>query len=262
MRLFKSFVSLPFAASLHLVWDRITLSKLTVFYFLFSFLHASLQIILQGEVFSINSHAANLINEVVTAGNATAPGFSILKKGELLWCTDPAKIPGSCTILWRTGNSTQVDDDDSTYYAAVSYTSSSTSQAAQQTAEVPAIPLSVGPAAPAAPPSPTLPAVQPESTAILTVEQEQAIAAQVQSQQNSAGVQASHSKRLVITFPIGTLENQTITQDFSQECLTALQWPLETLRNTKREDIVFLNFHLWVLGMSIVAILNESFVHM
>jgi len=48
----------------------------------------------------------------------------------------------------------------------------------------------------------------------------------------------------------------------SKQCLLALNWPLETLQNTKREDIVFINFHVWVLGMSIVALLNESIPHM
>ncbi|KAH9178892.1 hypothetical protein EDB89DRAFT_989976 [Lactarius sanguifluus] len=33
------------------------------------------------------------------------------------------------------------------------------------------------------------------------------------------------------------------------------------LKNTKREDIAFINFQLWVLGMSLVALLNESIPH-
>lgn len=34
-----------------------------------------------------------------------------------------------------------------------------------------------------------------------------------------------------------------------------------SLDNTKREDIVFIAFQFWVLGMSIVALLNESIPH-
>ena len=48
--------------------------------------------------------------------------------------------------------------------------------------------------------------------------------------------------------------------DFS--CAVSLNWPLDTLTHTKSEDIVLINFHLWVLGISIVALLKESFVHM
>lgn len=36
---------------------------------------------------------------------------------------------------------------------------------------------------------------------------------------------------------------------------------LNSLRNTKREDIVFIGFQIWVLGMSLVALLNESIPH-
>lgn len=34
-----------------------------------------------------------------------------------------------------------------------------------------------------------------------------------------------------------------------------------SLTNTKREDLVFVAFQFWVLGMSIVALLNESIPH-
>lgn len=34
-----------------------------------------------------------------------------------------------------------------------------------------------------------------------------------------------------------------------------------SLNNTKREDLVFVAFQFWVLGMSIVALLNESIPH-
>jgi hypothetical protein len=44
-------------------------------------------------------------------------------------------------------------------------------------------------------------------------------------------------------------------------CVWALHYPVAVLRNTKREDIVFVAFQLWVLGMSTVALLNESIPH-
>lgn len=34
-----------------------------------------------------------------------------------------------------------------------------------------------------------------------------------------------------------------------------------SLENTKREDIVFIAFQFWVLGMSLVALMNESIPH-
>ncbi|KAF8973685.1 hypothetical protein BDZ97DRAFT_1776283 [Flammula alnicola] len=44
-------------------------------------------------------------------------------------------------------------------------------------------------------------------------------------------------------------------------CLWSLNWPVSVLDNTKREDMVFIGFQVWVLGMSIVALLNESIPH-
>ena len=34
-----------------------------------------------------------------------------------------------------------------------------------------------------------------------------------------------------------------------------------SIHNTKREDVTFLAFQTWVLGMSLVALLNESIPH-
>jgi len=53
--------------------------------------------------------------------------------------------------------------------------------------------------------------------------------------------------------------NSTVV--LGRRCLISLNWPASTLDNTKREDIVFIAFQFWVLGMSIVAILNESIPH-
>jgi hypothetical protein len=52
---------------------------------------------------------------------------------------------------------------------------------------------------------------------------------------------------------------QDVTLD--RTCLVVLNWPVQTLQNTKREDIAFLAFQFWVLGMSLVALLNESIPH-
>ncbi|KAM6498386.1 hypothetical protein JOM56_006334 [Amanita muscaria] len=44
-------------------------------------------------------------------------------------------------------------------------------------------------------------------------------------------------------------------------CQASLVWPISVLKDKKREDFTFLAFQLWVLGMSIVALLNESIPH-
>ncbi|CAE6520374.1 unnamed protein product [Rhizoctonia solani] len=47
----------------------------------------------------------------------------------------------------------------------------------------------------------------------------------------------------------------------SAVCVHSLQWPLQKLWDTQREDAVFIGFQFWVLGMSIAALLNESVPH-
>jgi len=47
----------------------------------------------------------------------------------------------------------------------------------------------------------------------------------------------------------------------NNDCLWSLNWPVSILGNTKREDMVFIGFQIWVLGMSVVALLNESIPH-
>jgi len=55
--------------------------------------------------------------------------------------------------------------------------------------------------------------------------------------------------------------NGTTPDILSNSCLWSLNWPVSMLDNTKREDMVFIGFQVWVLGMSIVALLNESIPH-
>ncbi|KAG8748647.1 hypothetical protein FRC10_000038 [Ceratobasidium sp. 414] len=59
----------------------------------------------------------------------------------------------------------------------------------------------------------------------------------------------------------GAGNHETDEAFVSNVCVQVLQWPLQKLWNTQREDAVFIGFQLWVLGMSIVALLNESVPH-
>ncbi|CAE6349584.1 unnamed protein product [Rhizoctonia solani] len=50
--------------------------------------------------------------------------------------------------------------------------------------------------------------------------------------------------------------------ELSPGCALALSWPAQVLRDFAREDLAMIGFQVWLLGMSIVAILNESVPHM
>ncbi|KAH8115390.1 hypothetical protein DFH11DRAFT_1759676 [Phellopilus nigrolimitatus] len=64
---------------------------------------------------------------------------------------------------------------------------------------------------------------------------------------NVTGLNASHPKE------VATL---------SASCIDALNWPVIVLHDSEREDVSFLVFQIWLLGISIVAILNESIPHL
>ncbi|KAG8925689.1 hypothetical protein FRC01_009824, partial [Tulasnella sp. 417] len=96
----------------------------------------------------------------------------------------------------------------------------------------------------------------------------------VHRRQNNVNVQAPASIRAVGISPIPEpTDNTTIASlqvvglpntgpvTLSRECVTVLRWPLQSLRDTQREDIVFVIFQFWVMGMSFVALLNESIPH-
>ncbi|CAE6512441.1 unnamed protein product [Rhizoctonia solani] len=57
------------------------------------------------------------------------------------------------------------------------------------------------------------------------------------------------------TAPFGEVE-------LSPGCVLALSWPAQVLRDFGREDLAMIAFQAWLLGMSVVAILNESVPHM
>jgi hypothetical protein len=64
----------------------------------------------------------------------------------------------------------------------------------------------------------------------------------------------------VTGIPIDGLDASTPVT-LSRMCIQTLIWPVQTLDNTKREDITLIGFQIWVMGMSVVALLNESIPH-
>ena len=63
-------------------WDRLTFTRLTTIYFVFSVVHCFIQVVLQVQAFSINAQAANLLSDIVHQGNAKR-GFDVDRALEL-----------------------------------------------------------------------------------------------------------------------------------------------------------------------------------
>lgn len=65
---------------------------------------------------------------------------------------------------------------------------------------------------------------------------------------------------LVLKASFGPCNSQFCFDEFFGMALTYIHYTLR-LSNTKREDITLIGFQIWVFGMSIVALLNESIPH-
>ncbi|KAH9937396.1 uncharacterized protein B0H18DRAFT_867070 [Fomitopsis serialis] len=134
MNVQRAWAHVPLSAQMALLWERITLSKLTTFYFVFSVLHFAVQLGLQIEAFAINAQAASFLRTLVSQGNATQHGFTVWDGALHMCATAPASLSAdSCEILWQpssmTGNSS-VDLSSANVTSAVSGTIASTASSA------------------------------------------------------------------------------------------------------------------------------------
>lgn len=83
-------------------YDRITLSRLTTTYFIFSVAHFVIQLILQTMAFQINANASSLFNRIIIEGNGTVEGFTVLGSDLRLCTSVPQKAldTSSCQVIW------------------------------------------------------------------------------------------------------------------------------------------------------------------
>ena len=174
---------------INLVWERITASRVTIAYFVFSVVHCLIQVSFQSHAFVVNKRAADGLASVIERNPAAVPlpGFLVLGEDLRLCEGSPDDFSTSgCDVIW---NST-----------------------------INALPIQATPSA----------AIALEGSSYPPLESRQ-------------------------------LAGESVNGE--QLCLKALHYPVMILRNTKREDAAFISFHIWVLGMSIVALLNESVPH-
>jgi hypothetical protein len=103
---------------IHSQWDRITVSRLTIFYFVFSLLHCFIQVVLQIQAFIVNEQAAVLLDSVVDQGGAAIKkGFPVFTKNELRVCE---KVPASfsvesCQLIWNGTRFADLNKTDGEY---------------------------------------------------------------------------------------------------------------------------------------------------
>lgn len=131
-----------------LQWERVTFSRLTKIYFIFSVLHCIIQVVFQVQAFVANAEAVTFLNSLIVQGNATDTGFAVYD-GDLRMCESvPNNLDSaSCTLVWDGLNSAQSANDDQDYAISSnestnSVSSSSTGSTSSSIARSSSAPLS------------------------------------------------------------------------------------------------------------------------
>ncbi|KAG6837874.1 hypothetical protein H0H93_013027 [Arthromyces matolae] len=221
------------------VWNRITFSTVTIAYFAFSLVHFTLQLSFQIRAFTINAEAAALLHNIVIQGNADNASLPILSGDTLRmcsWVSSGLNLDGdSCPVIWNGTKGTNailnVQPDTSS--------SSPTSVVTQASAAIASTDV-----------PPLASSVDLSSISIVTT---------TTSAVTSTDSTITPSTVTVFVKPTATL----LSTDNAayEESDVDLERHNPTLHDTVREDFVFIAFQFWVLGMSIVALLNESIPH-
>ncbi|KAF8559361.1 hypothetical protein OG21DRAFT_1480717 [Imleria badia] len=263
---------LPLRAKIKLFWDRITLTKTTTVYFVFSVLHC----VVQAQAFQINVQAADFLASITEQGNATDSDAFYVLGNDLRLCDNDGMVENNTLIstsavVAMVVNET-VDPSPAKTTSSISGTStisviSSRPSSAPTTGITgmtvqshPTTTTRIGSNSTNSPQS-----SHPSSTSIsATTKQAKIVNRRIQSANfnlkrsfPSITVEINGTAQVVVN-SLGWNDQSAI---LDRECLWALGWPVQILRNTKREDLAFIMFQIWVLGMSIVAILNESVPH-
>ncbi|PFH54763.1 hypothetical protein AMATHDRAFT_301 [Amanita thiersii Skay4041] len=232
----------PLRSKTRIVWDRITFSRLTIVYFCFFVAHFVIQLALQIRALTINATAADALVNLVQNKSRLDTGLPILQGTTLKVCTwVPSNLATdgfACQTIWN--NMLQNTTADSSHYAIVTHEATPYESSIEQSSRtIIAVNLSSN--------KPTRAIASSESLFESKRKREY-----IKGDANGEiKVKVQRHQPLVL---VGA-------SSASEICQSSLIWPISVLRNTKREDIVFISFQFWVLGMSFVALLNESIPH-
>ena len=109
-----------------LQWDRVTFSRLTKIYFIFSVLHCIIQVIFQLQAFVANADAAKFLGNLIVQGNATDKGFAVYQTDLRMCETVPTRAldVSSCPVVWDGHSTATAVNISSGNYAAANVSSS------------------------------------------------------------------------------------------------------------------------------------------
>ncbi|KAL5504727.1 hypothetical protein ACEPAH_7390 [Sanghuangporus vaninii] len=231
---------------LKIVYERITLTRFTKAFIIIAVVHCLAQIALQTSAFFFNKSASDKVWHLIDKSQIPHQ-FAFVASGKVFVCSDlpPSGDPFE-SVCWpiagpgvTVGDTMQMNGDEEDTHSQSQVTDDINDKDEKQDAS----------------------------------EREQKDSHQARS------VQAPRTPRIgsrgltvVPTFDDGSVagvnvtglnsdDPQQVTQ-LSSRCINALNWPSIVLHDAKREDISFLCYQVWLLGISLVTILNESIPHL
>ncbi|OCB85097.1 hypothetical protein A7U60_g7722 [Sanghuangporus baumii] len=231
---------------LKIVYERITLTRFTKAFIIVAVVHCLVQIALQSSAFFFNKSAGDKVWDLIDESQIPHQ-FAFVSSGKVFVCSDlpPSGDPFE-TVCWPIAGSGVAIGDTMQMNSDVEDTQSQS----QVTDDV-----------------------NDKDEKQDTPEREQKDNQQARSVQapRTPGI-GSRGLTVVPTFDDGSVtgvnvtglnsdDPQQVTQ-LSSRCINALNWPSIALHDAKREDISFLCYQVWLLGISLVTILNESIPHL
>lgn len=247
------------------LWLRFTVSRLTLLYLIFSIAHFILQVSFQTQAMLANYGAANFLQRVLVANNATARSLPIQRNSALSLCTwvssNLETDVETCHVVWS-------EDSRPRFPEALPYPAS-VAQSQSLSTEPGGKATTLAPTATASESSSLSPdSTSPTATFVVTLLPVATGTAADDEDEDSDDEEDENNVVQTGAVTITTIRKRLTAEgtdgsplELTDTCLQALNWPASQLHNTKREDIVFIAFQFWVLGMSIVALINESIPH-
>lgn len=253
-----------------LVKSRINFSRFTTTFFFLAVLHCLIQIGLQVLAFNVNTGALHLLENIFALGvtSDTINGFAIWQNNTLSICNG---VPNSqnCQVVWQMQNS--LLNSSSPNISTESYAASGIGGAEVVSPTLTNV-VAFGDD-PSTSPSLEFDNAPVETETITVFAQPTGL-----TTSNSPNAEFSNIQAFKKRTPTLSVKHNDTTGQFEgvvisdpsfpggqvladPQCVTSLQVPIQTLRNTERVDLIFIAFQVWVLGMSLVAILNESIPH-
>ncbi|TEB30876.1 hypothetical protein FA13DRAFT_1814301 [Coprinellus micaceus] len=291
-----------------LVFNRITQTRYTRFYFFLSAFSCLLLCALQAVILSDNTKAVDILAAAVDEAEP-APHITILKDGELHVCDSiPDRQDSNCVVLWLSTSNTNgplsiqrrsrtrrarrtplrrqiapveeeeddsadsedeggvsssdeeggVPSDDEGGFSSDDEEDGEEDEASRSSGNLPTATVASS-SSPTATVSSTTTAGGATSITISSTSGTSVIVAVTPTRSSvptATGVPNPNSPLSDISL------NQASNSPHSMRCIYSMSWLGEVLHDSQREDAATLFYHVWLFGLSLVAILNESLPHL